>query len=112
MSTTTQARSWLSATSRSFGAQPSTARKLRAANSSKQFMAIRPGEEEFMTDSINRSTSGATPKTAIVTGASSGFGQAIAKTFGSVGMAVALVGRSAERLQAVADAINGQGGRA
>ncbi len=65
-----------------------------------------------MTDSINRSTSGATPKTAIVTGASSGFGQAIAKTFGSVGMAVALVGRSAERLQAVADAINGQGGRA
>lgn len=57
-----------------------------------------------MTDSTNL--------TAIVTGASSGFGQAIATTFGNAGIAVALVGRDAERLQATADAIKAQGGRA
>lgn len=57
-----------------------------------------------MTDSTNQ--------TALVTGASSGFGQAIAAAFGRANIAVALVGRSAERLQATADAISEQGGRA
>jgi NADP-dependent 3-hydroxy acid dehydrogenase YdfG len=50
-------------------------------------------------------------KIALVTGASSGFGQAIAQTFATAGAQVALVGRDAARLQATADAITSQGGR-
>jgi NADP-dependent 3-hydroxy acid dehydrogenase YdfG len=51
-------------------------------------------------------------KSAVVTGASSGFGQAIAVTFAAAGAQVALVGRDTSRLQAVADEIAAQGGRA
>lgn len=51
-------------------------------------------------------------KRALVTGASSGFGQAIAMTFAEAGAEVALVGRDATRLQATADQIAAQGGRA
>ena len=51
-------------------------------------------------------------KRALITGASSGFGESIATTFAAAGAEVALVGRDATRLQAVADTITGQGGRA
>lgn len=51
-------------------------------------------------------------KNALVTGASSGFGQAIAVQFAAAGAYVALVGRDAARLQATADEISAQGGRA
>ena len=51
-------------------------------------------------------------KTALVTGASSGFGQAIAIEFAAAGAQVALVGRDGARLQAVADEIVAQGGSA
>lgn len=51
-------------------------------------------------------------KKALVTGASSGFGQAIAVSFAAAGAAVALVGRDAARLQATADQIREKGGRA
>jgi NADP-dependent 3-hydroxy acid dehydrogenase YdfG len=50
-------------------------------------------------------------KVALVTGASSGFGQAIAVTFAEAGAQVALVGRDAARLQATADQITAQGQR-
>jgi NADP-dependent 3-hydroxy acid dehydrogenase YdfG len=50
-------------------------------------------------------------KSALVTGASSGFGQAIAQTFAAAGAQVALVGRDAARLQETADQIKAQGGR-
>lgn len=49
---------------------------------------------------------------ALVTGASSGFGQAIAVQFAAAGAVVVLVGRDAARLTAVADEIAAQGGRA
>lgn len=51
-------------------------------------------------------------KSALVTGASSGFGQAIAVTFAAAGAQVALVGRDEARLQATADQIVAEGGRA
>ena len=50
-------------------------------------------------------------KSALVTGASSGFGQAIAIQFAAAGAHVALVGRDAARLQVTADEIAAQGGR-
>ena len=50
-------------------------------------------------------------KSALVTGASSGFGQAIAVQFAAAGAHVALVGRDAARLQVTADEIAAQGGR-
>ncbi len=56
--------------------------------------------------------SGLQGKTALVTGASSGFGQAIALTFAAAGAKVALVGRDGARLQATADEIAARGGRA
>ena len=51
-------------------------------------------------------------KTALVTGASSGFGVGIAESLAAAGAAVALVGRDADRLQATADSIAAAGGRA
>jgi NADP-dependent 3-hydroxy acid dehydrogenase YdfG len=51
-------------------------------------------------------------KSSLVTGASSGFGQAIAVTFAAAGAQVALVGRDMERLQATAAQITAAGGRA
>jgi NADP-dependent 3-hydroxy acid dehydrogenase YdfG len=51
-------------------------------------------------------------KTALVTGASSGFGQAIATVFAAAGAEVALAGRDASRLQSTAQQIEAQGGRA
>ena len=56
--------------------------------------------------------SGLAGKTALVTGASSGFGAGIAEAFGQAGAAVAVVGRAADRLQATADRIIAAGGRA
>ena len=50
-------------------------------------------------------------KTALVTGASSGFGAAIAEALAGAGAAVAIVGRDADRLQATADRIVAAGGR-
>src|SRR5436190_19843291 len=51
-------------------------------------------------------------KRALITGASSGFGQAIALSFAAAGAELALVGRDPTRLQATADQIASQGGRA
>lgn len=51
-------------------------------------------------------------KFALVTGAGSGIGQATALTLARAGWSVALAGRRADALQAVADAITGAGGHA
>lgn len=51
-------------------------------------------------------------KVAIVTGASRGIGEAIAKIFGENGMKVVCAARSVEQGQAVADAICADGGDA
>ncbi|MDR2327568.1 MAG: SDR family oxidoreductase [Acidovorax sp.] len=51
-------------------------------------------------------------KVAIVTGASSGIGRAIASMFAAQGAAVVLAARNASALQQLADDIHGRGGRA
>jgi NAD(P)-dependent dehydrogenase (short-subunit alcohol dehydrogenase family) len=51
-------------------------------------------------------------KTAIITGASRGIGEAIAHAFADAGAAVVLAARKPEALHAVADAITKKGGRA
>jgi short-subunit dehydrogenase len=51
-------------------------------------------------------------KVVIVTGASSGIGEASAKAFGRAGARVVLAARRVERLQGVADEIRGMGGEA
>jgi short-subunit dehydrogenase len=53
-----------------------------------------------------------TDSTAIVTGASSGIGEATAGMLGAAGADTVLVARSAERLEAIQKAIEGRGGRA
>jgi 3-oxoacyl-[acyl-carrier protein] reductase len=53
-----------------------------------------------------------TVRTALVTGASSGIGEAIARELAAAGMTVAVHGRDAVRTRAVADDIERQGGRA
>jgi len=51
-------------------------------------------------------------RTAVVTGASSGVGAAIARAFGALGWNVAIGARRVERLEEVAGAINAAGGKA
>jgi NADP-dependent 3-hydroxy acid dehydrogenase YdfG len=51
-------------------------------------------------------------RTALVTGASSGIGAAIARAFGALGWCVALGARRRDRLAAVADEVRSAGGRA
>jgi NAD(P)-dependent dehydrogenase (short-subunit alcohol dehydrogenase family) len=51
-------------------------------------------------------------KTALVTGASRGIGEAIARTYAEAGAEVVLTARSAEALDAIAGKINADGGRA
>ena len=51
-------------------------------------------------------------KAAIVTGASSGIGEAVARAFASAGIGVALVARRAGQLDRIAEDINADGGRA
>jgi uncharacterized protein len=51
-------------------------------------------------------------KLVLITGASSGIGEALAKRYGRAGANVLLLARNAERLAAVADAINRAGGAA
>jgi NAD(P)-dependent dehydrogenase (short-subunit alcohol dehydrogenase family) len=51
-------------------------------------------------------------KIALVTGASSGIGSRLAEGFAAAGATVILVARRPDRLQVVADRINGRGGRA
>jgi NAD(P)-dependent dehydrogenase (short-subunit alcohol dehydrogenase family) len=53
-----------------------------------------------------------TGRTAIITGASRGLGEAMAKTLADAGAQVALVARDGKRLESVRDAIHGQGGAA
>jgi short-subunit dehydrogenase len=48
----------------------------------------------------------------VITGASGGIGQAMAKAVAAKGQAIVLIGRSAERLAAVADAVTQRGGEA
>ena len=51
-------------------------------------------------------------KRAIVTGASSGIGEGIARSFARAGATIAVFGRDERRTNAVADGINADGGRA
>jgi NAD(P)-dependent dehydrogenase (short-subunit alcohol dehydrogenase family) len=51
-------------------------------------------------------------KTAVITGGSRGLGEAMAKSLSEAGAQVALVARDVQRLEAVRDAIAGQGGTA
>jgi NAD(P)-dependent dehydrogenase (short-subunit alcohol dehydrogenase family) len=53
-----------------------------------------------------------TGRTAVITGASRGLGEAMAKTLAEAGAQVALVARDMERLKRVCDAITAQGGTA
>jgi NAD(P)-dependent dehydrogenase (short-subunit alcohol dehydrogenase family) len=53
-----------------------------------------------------------TGRTAIITGASRGLGEAMAKTLADAGAQVALVARDGKRLESVRDALHGQGGAA
>jgi short-subunit dehydrogenase len=55
---------------------------------------------------------GMAPKIVLVTGASSGIGEATAKRYGAAGAHVLLLARNAERLDAVARAIRAEGGTA
>jgi short-subunit dehydrogenase len=52
------------------------------------------------------------PKLVVITGASSGIGEATAKRYGAGGAHVVLLGRNADRLAGVADAIRKSGGAA
>ncbi|MGH3584017.1 MAG: SDR family oxidoreductase, partial [Mycobacterium sp.] len=49
----------------------------------------------------------ATPRVAVVTGASSGIGEATAKTLAALGFHVVCVARRADRIKALADQIGG-----
>jgi NAD(P)-dependent dehydrogenase (short-subunit alcohol dehydrogenase family) len=49
-------------------------------------------------------------RTAIVTGASSGIGEAVARRFSAAGASVVITARRADRLSALADELNGAGG--
>jgi NAD(P)-dependent dehydrogenase (short-subunit alcohol dehydrogenase family) len=51
-------------------------------------------------------------KTAVITGGSRGLGEAMAKSLAEAGAQIALVARDVQRLEAVRDAIAGQGGTA
>ena len=51
-------------------------------------------------------------RVAAITGASSGIGEATALTLAGAGAAVALAARRADRIEALAERINGDGGRA
>src|SRR6476469_3137539 len=51
-------------------------------------------------------------RVAVITGASSGIGEATAKALAGAGFAVAVAARRSDRISALADEISGDGGRA
>jgi NADP-dependent 3-hydroxy acid dehydrogenase YdfG len=64
-----------------------------------------------MSNGVQQSGRNGAGRTVLVTGASSGIGAAIARTFGRLGWAVAIGARRTDRLQEVAQAIERAGGR-
>jgi NAD(P)-dependent dehydrogenase (short-subunit alcohol dehydrogenase family) len=72
----------------------------------------RGGEHSTMQTEVSKPSVDLTGKVAIVTGASRGIGEAIARAFAAHGASVVLSSRKLEGLQPIADEIKAQGGKA
>src|SRR5687767_11971186 len=82
--------------------------RLRAATAPGERVSATMGFAAFNSDALRRWQG----KVALVTGASSGIGAAIAESLGAMKMKVAICGRDRRRLQAVAQRVRDHGGEA